>query len=475
MRKVFFISILLTAYITQAQTLVYESKIDKEIRAVNYKFLNQTNKFLLALSNKKNAYGIIYNKLQVVGENSKAISLIDNEEFNKFQGSQLGNSFFVCRAKAKLMGANYTYKYFTETSNSGEFEKIPNYSYTAETFFDNQFHLFVASNSGDINPNIEKDEITVTKYNFLKKSTNSFQLKKPDLKRLKTKDLLEIKRVAFQKRMVDENSFEIITKSINKNFQTSTMYRTIYNLDGKVTNEYKYEFNTPKGYFTFIGTPSREENRYFGKQQTEIIEPMYDLDVNDYYIDNYTDNLYIFGVATDEKEKPIGFYVIKFKKTGEKVWEKFFDVTDEKGFSQKSSYWIGKDIKMVEFMDENTLAVSIDGENTYTSRYAQFFLINKNTGELIKKNKVDFNNESSKGTFTSLAKYSVLQITKLSNNRYGNVEVLLAEAFNENVKKYINSVKSSADVFFDAVSTSKGIWLLESDNDSYFKINLFKL
>ena len=152
-----------------------------------------------------------------------------------------------------------------------------------------------------------------------------------------------------------------------------------------------------------------------------------------------------------------------------------FDVTDEKGFSQKSSYWIGKDIKMCEFMDENTLAVSIDGENTYTSRYAQFFLINKNTGELIKKNKVDFNNESSKGTFTSLAKYSVLQITKLSNNRYGNVEVLLAEAFNENVKKYINSVKSSADVFFDAVSTSKGIWLLESDNDSYFKINLFKL
>lgn len=474
MRKVFFIYALLIGFAIQAQTLVYESAIDKDIHAVNYKFLNKTNKFLLALSNKKNAYGIVYNKLQVVDENNKTVSLLDNEEFNKFQVSQLGNSFSVCRAKAKLMGANYTYKYFTETSNSGEFEKNPNYNYTAESFFDNQYQLSIASNSGDIHPNIEKDEITVTKYDFFKKSANSFQLKKPDLNRLKSKDLLEIKRIAFQQRIIDDNSFEIITKSINKNFRTSTMYRTIYGLDGKVISDYKYEYNTPKGYFTFIGTPSREENRYFGKQQQEIIEPMYDLDVNDYYIDNNTNDLYIYGVATDEKEKPIGFYIVKFKKTGEKIWEKFFDVNDEKGFNQKSSYWIGKDIKMSGFMDNSTLAVSIDGENTYTSRYAHFFLINKDTGELLKKSKVDFNNESSKGTFTSLAKYSVLQITKLSNNRYGNVEVLLAENFNENVKKYINSVKSKADVFFDAVYTSKGVWLLESDNDSYFKINLFK-
>ena len=493
MKKLLLIVLIFFSFYSNSQTTIYSTTLNKDKLVVKYKYLQKTNKLILKESNEKKMNYAIFNKATIYDSNSKSNELINNEKFiyvfNSLNEENFGTLMQDGVFSPLSLNFSINNKKTSFQMKSKDFER---YSFDFEgtalemkptIYFDeNYIYTIINENGRTHGIEIAKDALQLDKFNIAKQTSSLISLKKIDTDRLKSKDLALPKQIAFQSKYYNNNTLEIVTKSINKDYKTSTLYRDIYDLDGKFIKEISYNYNSIKGFLVPTYNNSTFENMINSYSQSPgSHRAAIELDVNDYYIDPKTNEFYIYGItaAKDSNglsyKSALGFYINKYSEKGEKIWEKFYDVSDEKGFNQKSDQRpLETKINLKQFTDENQLVLSIVGFKTYTKQYYDFFVINKNSGKMEDSKSANSDSQTSKGTFSYGGKFSLFEIIELDKNKFCDENTILTTTFNLDLKKYINKIAAKDDVFFNSILSAEGIWLMETDNKTYYKVSFFK-
>lgn len=461
MGKLFIAIFFLTGLGINAQTIVFDKQLGDSIKVIKYQYLEKTNKLALGYENKNDDGK--YSIYTIDSQGNKEIILKD--KFDGFTFSPIEDA--VCLYET-IRGTPYKFKYYSIKNKltTDYFKRSVNHE-----FFTKDYKLDLNNSSGNYKINLYKDDAYFIKKSFSNGSEKSIKIPKPDFETFANPSNPKASDLAFQKRLIDENTFEIVSKRTNlsNNINTSTLYRTQYDFNGKIINKYKYTYTIPKGLYLWAGSKAKNENSMysFGSE----LNFYNSLDVNNYLIDNDTKDVFIYGIVIDkESHQPIAFYITRFKNSGELMWNKFNEVDDKEGFN-KDKKSTNLSIDMNEFMDNNTLALSIEGG--YKDKYNNFFLIDKQTGNIVEKKSKTIDLEAYKGTLTSDKNHSIFNALKLNKNKYASTNVILAMSFNKKIEDLINQKASKSEVFYDAILSKKGIWILESDNKTYFKVTLF--
>lgn len=493
MKKTLLILLIFFSLYSNSQTTIYNTALSKDKLVVKYKYLQNTNKLIIKESSEKKMNYAIFNKATIYDSNSKSNELINKENFlyvfNSLNEENFGTlmqdgmfstlslNFFIKNNKTSFQMKSKDFERY-----SFDYEKTP-LEMKPIIYFD-QNYIYTVSNQNGRTYGIEitKDELQLDKFNIGKQTSSSISLKKIDTDRLKSKDLAVPKKIAFQSRYYDNNILEIVTKSINKDYKSSTLYRDIYDLDGKFIKEISYNYNSIKGFLVPTYNNSTFENMVNSYSQSPgSYRAAIELDINDYYIDPKTNEFYIYGItaAKDSNglsyKSALGFYINKYSEKGEKIWENFYDVSDEKGFNQKNDQRpLETKINLKQFTNENQLVLSIIGLKSYTNHYNDFFVVNKGSGKIEDSKYANSDSQTSKGTFSYGGKYSLFEIIKLDKNKFCDENTILTTTFNLDLKNYINKIAAKDDVFFNSILSSEGIWLMETDNKTYYKVSFFK-
>lgn len=474
MRNLIFGVLLLSVSNTFSQKIVYEAKLDKNKPVVKYDYFPIKNKLVINEAFAAYSTYAIFNNSYEIDVNGKSEKIIDNSNFINLQFSPKNDVIGTIYQESAL--GKVTNIIFSNKNKYQVLDKKFISHYLFDHFFNDRYKIVLRDQSDNlIDINIEKKDLFLHRFDYINQTKNSIKIQKPNIERLKSEEMMKIKQIAFRPYFDFNNKLEIITKAVFKSNQKSILYRTIYDIDGNITSDTEYQINLKKGFFTYFDTYSTDINSKNAPAPPDRrITATQDLDVNEFYIDPVNEDVFVYGVAKNEKKDPIGFYVNRFSKDGKLIWENFYDVDDVKGFNKSKLFWQAQSIYLYEYMNENTFVISLSGESGgMTDIYNHFFVISKDSGDLVKKASMGSDMKSRKGTFTYGGKYSVFEIEKLDKYKYCSRKTILAIALNEKVKKHINSIVTNQDVFFDSIITAEGIWLVESDNETYFKVTLF--
>ncbi|WP_309609444.1 hypothetical protein [Flavobacterium sp.] len=447
-----------------AQTTVFEKQFGDSIKEINCGYLKKSNKLIISSHNKSKKASLLF----IDSEQNQSV-ILNNYEFDGFNFSTAEKAFSIFEAKNNIADR---YKYFAiDNITSKEYiKKHVRFPYL--NFFTKKFQLELVNSTGNIKVNLLKDDIFCKKRDINSNIEELVKVTKPNIECFANPDKPNESDLAFQKRLIDDNSFEIVTKRILYDISNATcnLYRTQYDLEGKIINNFKYSYSLPSN---LVPASTRSKSRIENEMCdfSSSLNYFNNMDVNEYLIDDDTQDVYIFGVTRDSKTlSPKGFYAVKFKKTGEMIWNRVFEIDDKKGFNN-DRYLIEATIEINEYLNDNLLAFSIDGGTD--DRYNNLFVIDKQTGNLVDKASKETHREGLKGAL-SFRRTSIFESSRLLKNRYGNVNVLLAMSFNKKINDFITQNNLKAEVHYDAILSKKGIWLLESDNKTYFKVTLFR-
>jgi|GEM_PF-4848763 len=468
---------LLSSLGLSAQTTILEETLGKGKPKFTYDYSVQMNKIIISEAFESSMGGGIFNKAFMCDENGNKEMIIDGGKFSSLEMSDNGVDFLSIYLAKKLGPRTVAYYINSKKYDVGEMKNFFGVFTSYAHLFTNQYQLKILDVKGKTDFDFEKDGFYLHKTDFTKKTSKSIPIKKPNLQRLKGENLLKVKNIGCYANLIDNNSFELITKSVDKHLTGSTMYRTIYDLEGKIINDYTYRYELPKG--GLVRCVTREGKDAISVQPDNSITkstpfgqfgPILDLGINDHFIDPVTKDVYIYGLYVEEF--PAGFYLIRYTNEGEKIWERQYEIADKKGLNNKRQLWSSVSLRINNYMDDKTLSFSIHGLGGKDS-YNHFFLLDKDKGDVEKQVYQD-SETVAKGGLLTLAHSSIYEVTKLAKNRYCDSNTLMAYTLNEKVKKYMDGVVNKKEISFDGYLTSKGFWLLESDNDNYYKVTLFK-
>lgn len=468
MKRIFLATVLL-GFSVSAQKVVFEKQFGDSIKVIKHEYLAKSSKLAISYESETNHGKSV---LAIIDSDGKRQDIL-KDEFDGFTFSSAENA--VCLSK-NLSGYPFKFKYFSiEYKSQTDFQKERIYDKGNNHFFTNNFKIDLVNDKDLFTFNVAADDLYLTKKAYTDNVEKRIKIPNPDVVTITDPSNPRNSDFAYQKRLVDDNTFELVSKrrEFKDNQNTTTLYRTQYNIEGELVNKYRYQLSIPKGFFAHSNTKSKGENRvfYFGSDLSLYTS----LDINEYLIDNVNKDVFIYGIVKDnDSSQPIAFYIARFKDTGVLLWNKFYEVDDKTGFNsdKRSTNLL---IRMDEYMDDKTLALVIQGDrSSYKDRYNHFYIIEKQTGDVKDKKSKDVDLESYKGTLTSGKNNSVFTALKFDKNKFASLTTILAASFNKKVEDAINHNAIKKEVFYDAILSRKGIWLLESDNKTYFKVTLFE-
>lgn len=301
------------------------------------------------------------------------------------------------------------------------------------------------------------------------KSISRYKIEKPDVGRLIGNNFIEPEeKLGFKVKILSNSSFEIITKSISRDYKTCLIYRTFYNFKGSKIDEKIFKINLSDYSMIYSDnnggfTESTTNGKYYFED---------DLSINNFSEDN-EGNVYFQGLFSDiysklnKNVKPLGYYVFKFDKNGNKIWESINRIDVGKDFNESlpATFY---NVDLVESKDQIIFNVSVFKNKPY-SYYA---VLDPKTGLVLKSNKLIFEPEISRSGI-SLFLSSSLKMPDSKDNKKFNDIAIIAFDLNKQVSDYIKNVKSKKEVTFFAFFVDEGILLFESDNKEYYKAILF--
>jgi hypothetical protein len=456
-----------------SQQLILDENIKDDIELFRYKLLPISENIIIAKSSKKNSSQFVkyFNDIYLVDDSKNIKDLNNNFLFKEYSISPVSDQIrlmpefknFSDDSKNCFIDKNGISKVVDLDDKS--FNKMARDLFTSE----NYFVFFNKKNKLEIN--LKNDNILFSKTNFTTKKSNTVNIPNINTERLLENNYSKIKRPAFTINLLTENQIEIITKHVSKDFASTTLYRTVYDYDGKKLSEFNYLYNCKLGILRYSINTSSEKNRFYTSNQIEGNIPVMDLDINDYYVDLKTNDLYLYGLYGKKGKGAYGFYLLKFKDDGTLIYEKIIEIDDKKGLN-KQSIWLQYSIKMKEY--KNNLVLTIIGANAYNNDNHHIYEISKETGEKLSYSILESKSHSSKGSFIRVPEnLTIFEINEFSKNKFVSRDIYTAVALNKKVEEYILSDEKKVDVFYDCFITKKGIWLFETDNDNYFKTLFF--
>ncbi|UPQ80488.1 hypothetical protein M0M57_06515 [Flavobacterium azooxidireducens] len=481
MKKIYPVILVFSSFFCFGQTLILDEKIEKDYIPLRINFLPKENKIVfssgtyLGISTNemiKNIYS--YDHL-----GTKEI-LLENEAVMNLRFSTTEKSFYV-EDYAKMSYTGPFYRIFTNgiPSKKVKYEyKTRKYAFNFRNYgFNDTYEFGISNQKGNEDVNCKEDDIfiEVTDINTRKAIKN--KIDKPSIERIEGEGFIKYipkkNKIGFGYYVVGNEGFQIISKSISADYRTIIMYRTNYNTEGKFINEdsFKIELNKENTYFVY-------SNNGGSKTTTAIVNNLpifsHDLAINNFVVDK-DENVYIYGITGPKAESlntfnvATGYYIFKFNKNGDKIWESFHEIKDESHFNKKRHlYRLFVDLDI--FDDKILFSTGTD----YVHEHIHYSILNSHNGDLISTEKLLFDEKKIR-LFSTGAKrlfYPHYFIEEFQNKIF-DVNSLIANKINKDFNAYLASIKNNENLSFKTLFSQEGIWLVETDHINYYKVNYF--
>ena len=484
------ISLISSIYLS-AQTLIIDKKFgDKDI-PVNFEYLPISQKFVFFSGEKITMTGSAFTTTASAFDgNGKESKLFENQKLFSCSYSSTENSFMNIDIEKSIWAYNYKIYVNDIVAELGS-EKIKDMNFT---FFGynignvavaqsqsgagkidgafNDFYLLGFSNQKNkYKVEFEKDDIFLEVIELKTGSRKRFQIEKPDLALLKGDSFAKTDhKVTFTCKLNGNDNFDLITKSISQDFQTVIIYKTTYNFEGKKLKMVPLTLKLNDKFFVTSyngGGPSESTSNGSIKLDG--------LSINNYFEDQKNGDLYVFGIYSNEAPKkiggsihPKGFYVFKFDKEGNKIWESVNNI-EGKDFLERIKYAPGLNVSFAEYKDNLVFSVSVNDFTEFTNAA----LVDKTNGTVLKSSFLEYNNNTSHEKFSAFIN-NTYDYKELRNKSFSPV-AFAAMTLNDDLFTYLKGVpEGDKRLHFSTLFSNQGIWLVETDNKNYYKVLLFK-
>lgn len=486
MKRILFSIALFSSFIVSAQTVIVDEKYTEISKPVDFKYLPNSKKFVLfkcnnaktslaSLATDAYLYDINGNK-SVLFENDKLVNCSFSLSENTFKGNDgtkltmnpnfkyfQNNTLIQTINKDDIIG-NLNYFGIYDINNSIYYQKgrLPFSPFCAS--FNDTYELGFTNQKNKNNINFEKDDIYLEIFNIKSKEKNRVKLETTKLDLLKGKLLIEsAEEVTFTCKLKGNDNFDFVTKSLSKDQNETTIYKTTYDIQGKKIKDVVLKLKLKDSFFVLSSC---------GVGYVDLFN--FDVQaVNNYYEDPKNDDIYVYGIYTSKKSKifkwfdPVGFYIFKFDKDGNKIWESINPINDS--YFKDLNYSQSFNIDLIEYNDKLVFTNSAN-EATEFSNYA---LVDKSSGNVLKTNRVSYNRNT--GFEKTNAFISNTNESKELLRKVFAPLSFVAIDLDPKLLAYLKNIPQKSDrIYFQTIFSNEGIWLVETDNEKYYKVLLFK-
>lgn len=502
MKRILLCIYLFSSVYLSAQTVIVDEKFEDKNEPITFEYLPNSKKFVVY-----KGFGITMT-LSYITTNAlsfdvdgKKTTLFENEKLVSPTFSVTENTYKAYDA-TKFMQANY--KFFQDKNvfpvnhdaledlNSNFFGRFdynhvlnnvtnrwPNDFFNAS--FNDVYDFGFTNQKQKEKIDFEKDDIYLETIEIKSSSRKRVKIDKPDLTLLKGDAYAKADlKTSFSAKLNGNDNFDIITKSVSSDFQTTILYKTTYDFEGKKIKELPLTLKLSDKIFV-------TSDNYGGPKDfnTTPAHPGYPFDVvrvtlgtmsiNHYFIDKTTGDIYVYGIYGEKAPKeinggvsPKGFYVFKFDKNGIKLWESVNKI-DGKEFFEKINMTSRLQVNLLEYNKNLSFSVSV---NDFTE-FSYSTIVDKSTGSISKINFIEYNNNTS--NLKSKAFVNNSYVSGEFKNKVFSQMTFVAMIVNPNVMSYVKSVsKEGKKLYYETVICDEGIWLVQTDNKESYKILLFK-
>lgn len=468
MKKVILLFLIANSSISFAQQLITEEKFKKEDRPVGYDFIDDTNKLII---HKGRFVGMSKNREvnQLISFDSEGnkTTLLEKGEYMFPSFSNQGKT--VCLADYNsLSWEGKKYQILFNGKLSKVFEKDDFYNSRS-----NDTHQFYFKCD-----KFKNKDLFMWKRNLNDLKESKVIVEKPNIDRLLCDNCIDFDddKIPYKIKQTNEG-FEIFTVSIRDGLKSAIYFRTIYNNEGLKTNEISYNIELKNDYLTYSSAFAPE---YVNSSSRRFVE----LGISDFQEDKNTKDVYIYGLIGKKGGKstafntPLGYYIMKFNKEGKKIWESINYIDENDDFSRKWNVFY----LMKKLIIQNDKLYFFTGSNLFNSaHFLHLAELNKETGKLITSNKHEYDikkvnivmnvDPRDRQFFTSY-----VTDKKEFKNKILDILGYVYYYKNKVFKGYIDSLNTDEKLMFQVAKAEQedGFWLLETDNEKYYKVLYFK-
>ncbi|RXR19308.1 hypothetical protein EQG63_07650 [Flavobacterium amnicola] len=461
-KNYYFIILLLASFSNFAQKVIAEVNFSKEKVPLEFVYLPNLDHLVVQSGQKtKKVYGNIIKDVSSYDTAGFVEKIISNDTLVNCVFSPIESAFLIAK---KPVGNNFPeeYKLVLDGQSTKYFKLKSGFRY-----FNDIYGFNISNQKNEYKIDLQNDDLNLEVLDIFSNRTQKYKLEKPNLSRLENKVTTTYKEGLNFDVRINEDNIGIITKSINKNYKSATLYRTIYDLSGVRINDLSYIVSVPSHYLIYsnngggVITQNGEESR------------ISDLAINNFVIDKETGDLFVYGLYGNEgksanylKNIPLGVYVFKFDKRGKQVWESTQEIADITGFNQLQEI---QNIQLSLKIRKNDVLVSVS--SVANEGYLDFIILDLINGEKVNNGKLKVV-RSDKKAEENIIKTAELEFSEIQNKNLDK-ETIIASQINNEIMLYLKSASSNKRLFFKTFISKKGFWLVETDSLGYYKIMFF--
>jgi hypothetical protein len=453
--------------VLNAQQVIVDEKFDKDYGPIGYHFSPLSNKIFIEKG--KHSVGMSRNKQvnSIISLDSKGskTNLLENASVMNVRFSPTGNTFRT--DEYEKMSFSGDHKFYKNGKKIAELPKSNTFSLMLDDFLFNNGNKIVGE---DLN-------FTITELPSFKKISKKYEL--PSLDRIVNTNNVDYARDVVTSTRAFNDYFEIISKSISKDYKSTTLYRTRYNYDGKKISDIGYKIDIKNDFLIYSNNSGgNTETKGFGDTAKRIFSD--DLSINNFKVDTSTNEVYVYGLygkraerSNDNSNTPLGYYVFKFKEDGTKIWEVINAIDDKGDFTDNQNMtYLYVDL----FLMGESVVFSAGAKESLDD-YIQYVKLNSN-GKVDSSSKITFKSESNAYNITSYGdkKFLHANLTNKEDLKNKNLDYKTMVVYNTNqkVKDYIKTVNNKNKTSFCTAVNKGNTWLIESDNETYYKVTYFE-
>jgi len=476
-KKILFFSFLLVYNLSFSQLTIVDEKFESGLKPVNYKYFDSLDKIVIEKGTHTKGMSV-NNHIKTIctyDRFSNKTILTENDNLMYAEYSPSGKTIRATKFVATTLTGK-EHKYISEKTNFTKHKKDKIFKTTP--YFNDEFEWGISNKKRKERKNINfiKDDLILVKTEIYSRKNNIYNIEKPNTNRLLGEKFAKWfrKKPNYLVKPAVRSFFEIITKSISNDYRKCTVYKTYYDEKGKKVDDVAFNVELKKYYLVFSMNNNTEET--FGANSMTFDN---NLAINGIIDDPETNDVYIYGLMGEKarggnfsSNTPIGYYIFKFDKDGNKIWSKTQIIKDK--LFNRGLVLIRAEIDVL-IKDETISVYNRVKSGKDNSVFKHTFSIQK--GEPIKELNKASTLSKMKNTYAQINfNYFLFAHDKLKNHKnkaFDSTTIVALEEKTE-ISNYINNIKLSKNkILFNTIITDSGYWLIESDNKNYYKILFF--
>jgi hypothetical protein len=482
MKKLFAFALFTFTAILSAQDVILQEKIDKNNFPMRSWFIDHSNNIAIA-----NGYLVgqltKINEITLLSPEGVTKILNDGKSYMNVEYSNFGRRFYLENYRNKWRGDNY---YFLKTNGDLELKGItkrPKNSLT-RSFESDNFYVYLNPYTDNEIKQLKKENKEIhRRYKIsYKKNSTEFDFSS------EIKSISEMGEFAFENNsnLIDnfyhDGTCETIQKFIHNDCNKVKIFRVRYDLNdnqAKVVFNKEYLVDLENHNFVLAVTGGGGVNVY-REDEDRNFDASYGFR-NNASITNFKEdkdgNIYFYGLfGTNDKQSVkdndiIGYFIQKFDKEGKLIWKRKYPFNfDEK----KVKFILQRTLVNLDLInDVLTMSVCFDRKDSYVL-YSDISITD---GKIIDTKYSKFDLNIKVALKNVVAKEFLLEfysLEELSSQYKFDANTLVYYLKNDRVKKYIQELTLKNKTHFNSFTSSEGFWLLQTDNQSYYKVLYFK-